>query len=92
MDENQLAPTRLGNAIRPFEEYRHERFRLDTQVATARTSVYFFVAWLYGHGVVAALALLALPSTEAARPLLVVTAIALCAYSALVSLDGIRHR
>ncbi|MFJ2730799.1 hypothetical protein [Streptomyces collinus] len=94
-DDDQLAPTRLGNAIRRFEEYGHNRFRLDIQVLwnelsaagpeqarrqveTARTSVDFFVALLYGHGVVA-LALLALPSAGAERPLLVVTAIALCA-------------
>ncbi|MHB6910151.1 hypothetical protein [Streptomyces sp. CB02959] len=95
-DDDQLAPTRLGNAIRRFEEYGHNRFRLDTQVLwnelsaaapvqahrqveTARTSVDFFVALLYGHGTVAALALLALPSAGAERPLLIVTAIALCA-------------
>ncbi|MEU2502304.1 hypothetical protein [Streptomyces albogriseolus] len=95
-DDDQIAPTRLGNAIRRFEEYGHNRFRLDTQVLwnelsaaapeqarrqveTARTSVNFFVALLYGHGVVAALAFLALASAGAERPLLVVTAIALCA-------------
>ncbi|MFG3064840.1 hypothetical protein ACGFYM_40830 [Streptomyces sp. NPDC048231] len=92
VDDEQLAPTRLGNAIRRFEEYGHNRFRLDTQVLwnelsaaapvqarrqveTARTSVDFFVALLYGHAVVAALALLATTSTGAERPLLVVTAI-----------------
>ncbi|MDU9001689.1 hypothetical protein [Streptomyces mirabilis] len=95
-DDDQIAPTRLGNAIRRFEEYGHNRFRLDTQVLwnelsaaapeqarrqveTARTSVDFFVALLYGHGVVAVLAFLALGSAGAERPLLVVTAIALCA-------------
>ncbi|MER6038316.1 hypothetical protein ABT133_31140 [Streptomyces sp. NPDC001835] len=95
-DDDQLAPTRLGNAIRRFEEYGHNRFRLDTQVLwnelsaagpeqarrqveTARTSVDFFVALLYGHAVVAALALLALPSAGAEQLLLIVTAIALCA-------------
>lgn len=95
-DDDQIAPTRLGNAIRRFEEYGHNRFRLDTQVLwnelsatapeqarrqaeTARTSVDFFVALLYGHGVVALLAFLALASAGAERPLLVVTAIALCA-------------
>ncbi|MFD3481015.1 hypothetical protein [Streptomyces sp. NPDC058695] len=95
-DDDQTAPTRLGNAIRRFEEYGHNRFRLDTQVLwnelsaaapeqarrqteTARTSVDFFVALLYGHGVVAVLAFLALASAGAERPLLVVTAIALCA-------------
>lgn len=93
-DNDQLAPTRLGNAIRRFEEYGHNRFRLDTQVLwnelsatapaqarrqveTARTSVDFFVALLYGHGVVAALALVSLTSAQAERPLLIVTATAL---------------
>ncbi|MFD7379789.1 hypothetical protein [Streptomyces mirabilis] len=95
-DDDQIAPTRLGDAIRRFEEYGHNRFRLDTQVLwnelsaaapeqarrqveTARTSVDFFVALLYGHGVVAVLAFLALGSAGAERPLLAVTAIALCA-------------
>ncbi|MFG2334295.1 hypothetical protein ACGFMM_32490 [Streptomyces sp. NPDC048604] len=32
VDPAQLAPTRLGNAIRRFEEYGYDRFRLDTQV------------------------------------------------------------
>ncbi|MET9469548.1 hypothetical protein ABZY44_33110 [Streptomyces sp. NPDC006544] len=32
VDDAQLAPTRLGNAIRRFEEYGYDRFRLDTQV------------------------------------------------------------
>lgn len=31
-DDAQLAPTRLGNAIRRLEEYGYDRFRLDTQV------------------------------------------------------------
>ncbi|MEV8414432.1 hypothetical protein AB0P45_12535 [Streptomyces niveus] len=95
-DDGQIAPTRLGNAIRRFEEYGHNRFRLDTQVLwnelsaaapaqarrqveTARTSVDFFVALLYGHGVVAVLALVALTSAGAERPLLAVTAVTLCA-------------
>ncbi|MFF1725005.1 hypothetical protein [Streptomyces sviceus] len=95
-DDAQLAPTRLGNAIRRFEEYGHNRFRLDTQVLwnelsaaapeqarrqveTARTSVDFFVALLYGHAVVAGFALLALTSAGAEQPLLIVTAIVLCA-------------
>ncbi|WP_199548330.1 hypothetical protein [Streptomyces sp. N35] len=30
--DEQIAPTRLGNAIRRFEEYGHDRYRLDTQV------------------------------------------------------------
>jgi hypothetical protein len=32
IDDAQLAPTRLGNAIRRLEEYGYDRFRLDTQV------------------------------------------------------------
>ncbi|WP_369376804.1 hypothetical protein [Streptomyces sp. cg36] len=32
VDAAQLAPTRLGNAIRRFEEYGHDRYRLDTQL------------------------------------------------------------
>ncbi|CCK24636.1 putative membrane protein [Streptomyces davaonensis JCM 4913] len=95
-DDGQLAPTRLGNAIRRFEEYGHNRFLLDTQVLwnelnatapaqarrqveTARTSVDFFVALLYGHGAVAVLAMAALTSADAERPLLVVIAITLSA-------------
>lgn len=31
VDENQVAPTRLGNAIRRFEEYAYDRYRLDSQ-------------------------------------------------------------
>jgi hypothetical protein len=30
--DEQVTPTRLGNAIRRFEEYGHDRFRLDSQV------------------------------------------------------------
>ncbi|MFJ9468096.1 hypothetical protein [Streptomyces caniferus] len=30
--DDQIAPTRLGNAIRRFEEYGYDRYRLDTQV------------------------------------------------------------
>lgn len=30
--EDQIAPTRLGNAIRRLEEYGYERYRLDSQV------------------------------------------------------------
>lgn len=93
--DDQLAPTRLGNAIRRFEEYGHNRYCLDSQVLwnelsataplqarrqveTARTSVDFFVALLYGHAVVAASALLALTSAEAEQTLLILTGIALC--------------
>ncbi|MFJ9415885.1 hypothetical protein ACIRPT_17150 [Streptomyces sp. NPDC101227] len=32
VDDDQIAPTLLGNAIRRLEEYGHDRFRLDTQV------------------------------------------------------------
>jgi hypothetical protein len=32
VDAEQIAPTRLGNAIRRFEEYGYNRYRLDTQV------------------------------------------------------------
>ncbi|WP_128380804.1 hypothetical protein [Streptomyces cavernae] len=32
VDDEQIAPTRLGNAIRRFEEYGYDRYRLDTQV------------------------------------------------------------
>ncbi|MET9378591.1 hypothetical protein ABZX98_31400 [Streptomyces sp. NPDC002992] len=32
VDPAQVAPTTLGNAIRRFEEYGYDRFRLDTQV------------------------------------------------------------
>ncbi|MGD6749155.1 hypothetical protein [Streptomyces sp. BH105] len=32
INDDQIAPTRLGNAIRRFEEYGYNRFRLDTQV------------------------------------------------------------
>jgi hypothetical protein len=31
-DDRQVTPTRLGNAIRRFEEYGYDRFRLDSQV------------------------------------------------------------
>ncbi|MEV7243142.1 hypothetical protein AB0N92_18115 [Streptomyces sp. NPDC093248] len=32
MSDTQITPTRLGNAIRRFEEYGYDRYRLDTQV------------------------------------------------------------
>ena len=32
VDDAQVVPTRLGNAIRRLEEYGHNRYRLDTQV------------------------------------------------------------
>lgn len=31
-DDTQVTPTRLGNAIRRFEEYGYDRYRLDSQV------------------------------------------------------------
>lgn len=86
IDDTQIAPTRLGNAIRRFEEYGYDRYRLDTQVLwdellssvpdqtrrqvdTARASVDFFVALMYGHVVVAACSLASLPqATNLAVP------------------------
>ncbi|MFK0160251.1 hypothetical protein ACIQVK_50370 [Streptomyces sp. NPDC090493] len=32
VSDDQIAPTRLGNAIRRFEEYGYDRFRLDSQM------------------------------------------------------------
>lgn len=32
VSNNQITPTRLGNAIRRFEEYGYDRYRLDTQL------------------------------------------------------------
>jgi hypothetical protein len=32
VNDEQIAPSRLGNAIRRFEEYGYDRYRLDTQV------------------------------------------------------------
>ncbi|MFF8575533.1 hypothetical protein ACF07F_24630 [Streptomyces sp. NPDC015237] len=32
LDDRQVTPTRLGNAIRRFEEYGYDRYRLDSQV------------------------------------------------------------
>ncbi|GAA1936419.1 hypothetical protein GCM10009837_73040 [Streptomyces durmitorensis] len=32
VDDGQLAPTQLGNAIRRFEEYAYDRYRLDSQL------------------------------------------------------------
>jgi hypothetical protein len=32
VDDDQVAPTRLGNAIRQFETYGYDRYRLDSQV------------------------------------------------------------
>ncbi|MGW0554124.1 hypothetical protein ACWDZ6_08000 [Streptomyces sp. NPDC002926] len=91
VDPDQIAPTRLGNAIRRFEEYGHNRYCLDTQllwnelnaaapeqsrrqVDTARTSVDFFVALLYGHAVVTVVALVSLTAAKADPIPLVATA------------------
>ncbi|MFB6641587.1 hypothetical protein ACFCYF_30585 [Streptomyces chartreusis] len=91
VDPDQIAPTRLGNAIRRFEEYGHDRYRLDTQllwnelnaaapeqarrqVDTARTSVDFFVALLYGHAIVTVIALGSLIAPKADPVPLIVTA------------------
>lgn len=76
--EDQVVPTRLGNAIRRVEEYSYDRFRLDSQrlanemyavgsemarkqVDQARTTIDFFVCLLYGHLIVAFVALVAGP-------------------------------
>ncbi len=84
-DDAQVTPTRLGNAIRRFEEYSYDRFGLDSQVlwhelnavATeptrkqaedARTNVDFFVALLYGHLLVALVALIDLCAGTAGSP------------------------
>ncbi|WP_329317911.1 hypothetical protein OIE77_42365 [Streptomyces sp. NBC_01715] len=94
VSDEQVAPTRLGNAIRRLEEYGYERFRLDTQVMWheltgcvsdqtrrqvefARTRVDFFIALLYGHGVVASCALAALLSSRPQTDVLIATASAL---------------
>lgn len=94
--EEQIAPTRLGNAIRRFEEYGHDRYRLDTQVLwneltiaapddtrrvvdTARTSVDFFVALLYGHAAVALCAIGALASGRRDTLVLLITCAVLAA-------------
>jgi hypothetical protein len=94
INDQQILPTRLGNAIRRMEEYGHNRYCLDTQVLwnelagtvpdqvrrqadLARTSVDFFVALLYGHAVVAVLALLTLPVHHVDHAIPLVAAIAL---------------
>ncbi|MFI1445018.1 hypothetical protein [Streptomyces fructofermentans] len=96
VSDEQVAPTRLGNAIRRLEEYGYERFRLDTQVMwheltgcasdqtrrqveLARTRVDFFVALLYGHGVVALCALAALLSSRPQQGVLLTSASVLIA-------------
>ncbi|MFG2030473.1 hypothetical protein [Streptomyces sp. NPDC048825] len=94
--DDQITPTRLGNAIRRFEEYGWDRYRLDTQllwneltgcvpdqvrrqVEIARTSVDFFVALLFGHVVVCALAALALAAGQPDTPLTLSTVAVLAA-------------
>ncbi|MGN9758832.1 hypothetical protein [Streptomyces sp. SD31] len=100
VSDEQIAPTRLGNAIRRFEEYGHDRYRLDTQVlwnelasaapepatkqvVTARTSVDFFVALLYGHAAVAVTAFASVSASHAHRPVLVLTGVCLIALTPL---------
>ncbi|SFF04178.1 hypothetical protein SAMN05216251_107334 [Actinacidiphila alni] len=95
LDDRQIAPTRLGNAIRRFEEYGYDRFRLDTQVLwneltgtapeqirrqaeLARVNVDFFVALLYGHGLVALAAVLSLTAADPDTLPLTVAAVVLC--------------
>ncbi|GAA3889969.1 hypothetical protein GCM10022207_66820 [Streptomyces lannensis] len=94
VDDEQVAPTLLGNAIRRFEEYGYNRFGLDSQVLwdeligdvpdavrrqteTARTSVDFFVALLYGHLLVAAAAFGTLFAASGETALLLVTGLGL---------------
>jgi hypothetical protein len=72
VQDRQFAPTALGNAIRRFETYAGDRYKLDSQLLwhdltaaapdpavkaleNARTNVDFFVCFLYGGAVVAAL-------------------------------------
>jgi hypothetical protein len=95
VQEEQVTPTRLGNAIRRLEEYGYDRYRLDSQVlwneltATApeqarrqvdiaRTSVDFFIALLYGHAALVAIALCATSAGSADLPALLGTASVLC--------------
>ncbi|MFE4331378.1 hypothetical protein ACFRQM_18690 [Streptomyces sp. NPDC056831] len=91
VQDDQVTPTRLGNAIRRLEEYGYDRYRLDSQVlwneltATApeqarrqvdiaRTSVDFFIALLYGHTALVAMALGATSVDSADPPILLGTA------------------
>jgi hypothetical protein len=79
VDEQQVVPTRLGNAIRRLEEYGYDRYRLDSQrmwsdltavaperaskqVDQARTTVDLLVCLLYGHIIVALVALATIPA------------------------------
>ncbi|MFF2437460.1 hypothetical protein ACFVU4_25350 [Streptomyces sp. NPDC058107] len=96
VQDDQVTPTRLGNAIRRLEEYGYDRYRLDSQVLwneltamapeqarrqvdTARTSVDFFIALLYGHTVLVAMALCATSVDSADPPVLLGAAGVLCA-------------
>ncbi|CAL9623369.1 hypothetical protein SUDANB43_05866 [Streptomyces sp. enrichment culture] len=96
VQDDQVTPTRLDNAIRRLEEYGYDRYRLDSQVLwneltamapeqarrqvdTARTSVDFFIALLYGHTVLVAMALCATSVDSADPPVLLGTAGVLCA-------------
>lgn len=95
VQDDQVTPTRLGNAIWRLEEYGYDRYRLDSQVLwneltamapeqarrqvdTARTSVDFFIALLYGHTVLVAMALCATSFDSADPPVLLGTAGVLC--------------
>jgi hypothetical protein len=79
VDEQQVVPTRLGNAIRRLEEYGYDRYRLDSQrmwsdltavaperaskqVDQARTTVDLLVCLIYGHVIVATIALATIPA------------------------------
>ncbi|WP_326731501.1 hypothetical protein [Streptomyces phaeochromogenes] len=91
MQDDQITPTRLGNAIRRLEEYGYDRYRLDSQVLwneltamapeqarrqvdITRTSVDFFIALLYGHTVLVAMALCVTSVDSADPPILLGTA------------------
>ena len=91
VDDAQVAPTRLGNAIRRLEEYGYDRYRLDSQalwyeltaaspkplsqqVDSARAGVDFFVCLLYGHLLVAAVALTSLAAPHPHYSTLLLTA------------------
>jgi hypothetical protein len=87
VQDRQFAPTALGNAIRRFETYAGDRYKLDsellwhdltaaapdravTAIENARTNVDFFVCFLYGGVVVAALGIAVTASGNGAlRPI-----------------------
>jgi hypothetical protein len=95
VDDEQILPTRLGNAIRRFEEYGYDRYRLDIitmwyalngvsagrvrkEVTAGRASVDFFVCLIYGHAIVAliAIAAIAVNPGAAAGPAVAIVAAA----------------